>query len=217
MIRTVFIIFSAFCFFAYVNISCANDITQSAYKHIILGDKQTRYKISEKKFNNKVLYDISAIGELSASGLYYEKPKILIPHYPILEWSWRVDKMQESADLRIKNKEDFPASIQFIFGSPSIFSRPKILSYAWVSNSEKIGTIIHSPRIPEHFRTIILNNENSELGTFINHSRNIAEDYKRAYGEYPSEEMSAFGVFTDNDQTKEPVTAFYRFTLNEKL
>lgn len=190
---------------------------KQVYKHIILGDKPTRYKINEKNYNSEILYEIKAIGDDSASGLYIEAPKTSLLQYPKFSWSWTVNKIQKNADISIKDKEDFAASIQFIFGKPSLLSRPKILAYAWVGNNAQKGTIIPSPRIPKYFKTIILDNSKSELNTAQFHKRNILEDYKKAYGAYPTKELSTFGVFTDNDQTAEPVEAIYQVKLKNTL
>lgn len=217
MIKVIFIIFS-FLWLSFTNQSVtAADGLQRLYQHVILGDRPTRYKVNQKSNNNSVVYEITAIGDHSASGLYVEDPQSLIIGYPNVEWSWRVDQIQKSADISVKRKEDFPASIQFVFGESSLFSRPKVLSYAWVADNKEIEKIISSPRIPNHFKTIILDNEKSEIGVFKYHKRNIIEDYKKAFGDYPNKELSAFGIFTDNDQTKEPVQAVYSIELKGNL
>src|SRR5215813_6799745 len=58
---------------------------------------------------------IRAVGHGSASGLY-RAVNYRIAEYPWLEWTWRVDTMQQTADIRDKAREDFAAAIFLIFG-----------------------------------------------------------------------------------------------------
>lgn len=41
------------------------------------------------------------------------------------------------------------------------------------------------------------------------YERDIIKDYELVYGELPDKMLHTIGVFTDNDQTKEPVKASY--------
>ena len=48
---------------------------------------------------------IRAIGQRSASGLM-RRVQVNPLNCPQIEWSWRVDQLQETADIRVKEKED---------------------------------------------------------------------------------------------------------------
>ncbi len=67
---------------------------------------------------------IRAVGRNSASGLYGEVNFHPVA-YPWLEWTWRVDKLQKTADIRTKAGEDMAAAIYLLFGRPSWF-RPEV-------------------------------------------------------------------------------------------
>src|SRR5262245_60172023 len=58
---------------------------------------------------------IRAIGQSSASGLV-RRVQVNPVNCPKFEWSWRVDQLQETADIRLKEKEDVAASIYLMFG-----------------------------------------------------------------------------------------------------
>lgn len=47
------------------------------------------------------------------------------------------------------------------------------------------------------------------MKNWLAYKRNIIEDYQLAYGEKPDKDLYSIGVFTDNDQTQEPVKAAY--------
>jgi len=181
------------------------------FEHIVLGNASTQYDVVK---SNTRFFEIKAEGRNSASGLYGENIKRVAPDYPEFKWSWRVDQPQRSADISIKDKEDFAASIQIAFGSMGFLKKPKVLTYAWIATDHDIGIVIKSPRIPDHFRTIVVGNIQTALKEWHTHTRNILEDYRIAYGEYPDRDISAIGVFTDNDQTREDVIAHYRLYVN---
>lgn len=216
MKKTVFILIPFLWLIGLCNIVFATDKQPSIFQSVILGNKATRYIINEKNDQNLRSFEITAEGDNSASGLYVDNPIPLLPDYPSFEWSWLVTKLQDKANIAVKEKEDFAASIQFIFGKKSLLAKPKILNYAWVGNNAEIGSVIKSPRIENHFRTIILNNETTVKQSPQTHKRDLLEDYKKAYGEYPTKELSVFGVFTDNDQTGQTVKALYQIKLKNE-
>ena len=200
-----FFIFLSFIFiFKNFHFAHANE---NIFQHIILGNSPTRYIISEIKDE---IVEIEAIGALGASGMYSEKPELFFKENSVLEWSWKVDEIHGSADIKVKEQEDFATSIHLVFGKKTMFSKPKVLVYAWVGNGEDIGSVVKSPRAPDNFRTIILGNASSPLGIWQKHSRDILADYERVYGEAPDQDLSTIGVFTDNDQTQQSVKSSYR-------
>ncbi|MEO0837225.1 MAG: DUF3047 domain-containing protein, partial [Cyanobacteria bacterium J06642_3] len=159
-----------------------------------------------KQKNEKLI--ISAEGQNSASGLFVSNPSTCLEDNQ-LSWSWKVDQIQDSADITVKDKEDFAASLLVIFGKPGLFSRPKSIVYAFTNTDLPKNTVVESPRAPNNFRTIVLENEASSLMEWFQYSRNILEDYELAYGEMPKKKLFTIGVFTDNDQTEESVKAAY--------
>ena len=96
-----------------------------------------------------------------------------------------------------------------LFGKPGLFSKPKGLIYAFANTDLPKESVVNSPRAPDNFRTIVLENKDSSLMTWLEQERNIIKDYQQAYGELPDKDLYTIGVFTDNDQTLEPVNASY--------
>src|SRR5262249_12696505 len=78
---------------------------------------------------------IRAIGRQSASGLL--RPVQVDPsRCPVLEWTWRVERLQPDADLRVKEADDVAASIFLFFGDPGLLISPNrvpTLRYVWTS------------------------------------------------------------------------------------
>ena len=198
--KRCFTIFTAI----FLSLTIASHAQESELKAISFGDEDTEYSLRRQK---KGLI-IDARGQNSASGLFVTEPKTCLQDSQ-LSWSWRVDQIQPSANITIEDKEDFAASILVIFGKPGPFSKPQGLIYGFTNTDLPAESVVESPRAPDNFRTIVLANEQSPLKNWLKYKRNILQDYKLAYGEMPGKELYAIGVFTDNDQTKEPVKASY--------
>ena len=169
-------------------------------------------------FGNKTSYDyitledrdtIKAEGNVSASGLFTELSSGTQDKQNI-EWAWRVDQIHQSADLRLEDKEDFAASLFLVFtDSKKLFPSYQILIYAWSSTDLPVGTVIESPRDPDRIRTMILGNNETPLEKWMSEERNFLEDYQKAFGKRPEKPLKTVGIFTDNDNTQEPVTSYY--------
>ena len=151
---------------------------------------------------------IRAIGRESASGLYRNTPYRLEEH-PWLEWTWRVDQLQRTADVRVKSREDFAAAIFLIFGRPSMIDREvPTLAYVWTSGRLPVGAMVASPHHPGSVRSIVVRSGGTSLGEWLHERRNVLQDFK-AFGQEPPDTVEIVGLFTDNDQTGEPVKAYY--------
>jgi len=152
---------------------------------------------------------IRAVGRNSASGLYGEV-NFDPATYPWLEWTWRVDKLQKSADIRTKAGEDMAAAIYLLFGRPS-WIRPEVptLAYVWTNDKLPKGSVVPSPYHPGTGRGIVLESGTENLGQWVRTRRNIVEDYRSAFGKEPPGPIEMIALWSDNDQTGEPVEAYY--------
>lgn len=152
---------------------------------------------------------IRAVGRDSASGLYRDV-RYQVAEHPWLAWTWRVDQLQQTADIRIKEREDFAAAIFLIFGRPSMFNRDvPTLAYVWTSSQLPEDAVVDSPYHPGTVRSIVLRSGGEHLGRWVEERRNVLDDFRKAFGREPPDAVEVVALFTDNDQTGEPVEAFY--------
>ena len=153
---------------------------------------------------------IRAIGRNSASGLYREV-NYRLADYPWLEWVWRVDKLQAGADIRTKAGQDFAASLFLIFEERMLMlmKHTWTLSYVWTNDRVTAETVVRSPHAPETSRAIVTESGTTRLGRWIRERRNVADDFRRAFGRDPPATVKTLVLFTDSDQTGQPVTAYY--------
>lgn len=135
-----------------------------------------------------------------------------------MEWTWRVDKLQEQADIRRSDRDDFGAAIFLIFGRPGLLRRDvPTLSYVWTNDKLRAGDVVLSPHHPGTSRSVVLQAGKQRLGQWVRERRNILEDYRRAFGTEPPDAVEAIALWTDNDQTGDPVEAYYgRMVLKSK-
>ncbi len=144
--------------------------------------------------------------QLSASGLYQRVNVVGTALGPVT-WAWRVDRLQKSADLRDLAKEDAGAVIFFVFGEPTVGNKDvPTLAYAWTATKIANGQVLQSRRF-KSLRYIQLRGR-AEVGTWQRERRDIAADYRQAFGTAPPA-LVYVAVFNDNDQTEEPASALF--------
>ncbi len=156
---------------------------------------------------------LRAVGRESASGVI-RRVHVDPNRCPILEWTWRVEKLQSSADLRFKESDDVAASLFLLFGDPGFFSDPDpvpTLRYVWTTDRAVENEVIDNPYMPGVVRNIVVRIGAEHIGQWVTERRNIVADFERAFGERPKYAIEAFALFTDNDQTKEAVEAYYAY------
>jgi hypothetical protein len=160
----------------------------------------------------------------AASGLVY--PISLDPNeHPYLHWHWKVPALIASADNTRRQTEDSPVRIVITFdGDKSklpleerlfaeqfkAFTKQEfpyaILMYIW-ENRAPIGTVIenlHTARI----RMIVADSGEDGVGKWRAQTRNVQEDYRRAFGEDPPR-IRTVGIMTDSDNTGTDAEAYY--------
>lgn len=182
--------------------------------------KPTKYRLVDNDGTTVVEASASA----SASGLVH--PLRLDPRqYPLLEWRWKVADLIAAADNTRKHTEDSPVRVVISFdGDPGrlpfeerlFFDNIRLLTgqqlpyatlmYIWENRAPR-GTVIpnlHTSRI----RMIVAESGRDKVGTWQEVTRNVYEDFRRAFGEEPGM-ITAVGIMTDTDNTGENVHAYY--------
>lgn len=167
---------------------------------------------------------IRAAAEGSASGLVH--PLDLDPGlYPFLSWRWRVDELIAGADNTKKHAEDSPVRIvvsfngdldslplderlfydnfRLITGQPLPYAT---LMYIWENRAPRDTVIpnLHTSRI----KMIVAESGPDRLGEWHEVTRNVVEDYRRAFGEVPRT-ITSVAIMTDSDNTGASAHAWY--------
>lgn len=160
-----------------------------------------------------------------AASLLGHKVSFDVNAAPVLSWRWKVSQLIATADNAVASKEDSPARIvlefdgdkaKLPFSERSQIATGKLLSgreiayatlmYIW-SNKEPVGKVIANPRT-QRVQMVVASSGGAGVGAWQALSRNVVDDYRRAYGEPPGKLMSV-AVLTDTDNTGESVEAWY--------
>jgi hypothetical protein len=167
---------------------------------------------------------VRARAQSSASGLVH--PLMLEPErYPWLHWQWKVEQLIDRADNTQKHLEDSPVRLVVSFGGDHdrlpladrmFFDNVRLLTgqqlpyatlmYIWENRAPR-DTVIdnrHTGRI----KMIVAESGRERLGRWQEVTRNVLEDYRRAFGEEPGP-IIAIGIMTDTDNTGDNVHAWY--------
>ncbi len=154
---------------------------------------------------------IRAKGRQSAS-LLIRRVKIDWRACPEFEWTWAARHVQQKADIRVWGEEDVAASIYLMFGDPGLLTAPNrvpTLRYVWTNGRLPPETVVDNPYLPGTVRSIVVESGDARTGRWLRFRRNVVEDFRRAFDGPPEHPVQAIALFTDNDQTKEPVDTYY--------
>jgi hypothetical protein len=140
----------------------------------------------------------------TASALIYQN-EYLLKDYPVISWRWKIESIVEGGDATSKQSDDYAARIYVIFPH-WFYPKTKSLNYIWANRLEK-GSIL--PSVYTGNAMLIAQESGAGLaGSWQSVRRNIAEDYRRAFGEDPPGKM-VIAIMTDTDNTGGKARAWY--------
>jgi hypothetical protein len=182
--------------------------------------KSTQYQLVD--YDGKTV--IRANAEAAASGLVH-RLQLDTAKYPLLHWRWKVAALIPSADNTRKHSEDSPVRVMVSFDGDIdslplddrvLFDNVRLLTsqqlpyamlvYIWENRVPKEQVIPnpHTSRI----KMIVVESGHDKVGSWQEVTRNVVEDFQRAFGEVPGK-ITAIGIMTDTDNTGENAHAYY--------
>jgi hypothetical protein len=167
---------------------------------------------------------LAANSKTSASGLAVKlRPRSAQNLW--LQWEWKAigvipqadnaDSQHDDAPLRILvafdgNKSKLPLKEKLTFEMASLISGQEMpyatVMYIW-SGKNSVNTVLnnaHTSRV----KMIVVDSGSDSLGEWRKHERDLAADYKLAYGEAPGN-VIGIALLTDTDNTKSETRALY--------
>lgn len=167
---------------------------------------------------------LRADADASASGLVHRLDGAAAER-PLLAWRWKIADVVAAGDPRRKDGDDYAARVYVTFrydpARLSAVERAKYalakrldgehpphagLTYVWDARLPP-GTVLPSA-YTDRVRMIVVRSGSAEAGRWVAETRNVLEDYRRAFGEEPPP-ISGIAVMTDTDQTGGRATAWY--------
>lgn len=166
---------------------------------------------------------VKATSDASASGLTKEV-KIDPKEFPIVRWHWRVDNLIQKSNATRKDGDDYPARLYITFeydpdkvsfgkklkfkAGQALFGDIPIgaINYVWETNAP-LGAILDNA-YTDFVKMVVVESGPRMVGLWVDESRNVYEDYKKAFGEEPPM-INGVAIMSDTDNTKEQATAYY--------
>jgi hypothetical protein len=153
--------------------------------------------------------------------------------YPVLEWDWKVMNLLVGSNIETRAGDDFPARLYVTFDVPLEQFNPiqrvflalaralwgealplAALCYVWDGRTP-VNTIVPNP-YTERVRMVVAESGAARLGRWLHMQRNVAEDYRRAFGaddpelaSRPVPPVNSIVVSSDTDNTGENAEAFF--------
>lgn len=174
----------------------------------------------EKVFRGRVFYEVSpgapqgylfAKSDKASSGLFY-KISFSPRKYPYISWSWKIGRFPskaQSASVSKKSwieRDDYAARVYVIFPA-FIFTNTKCIEYIWSEDLPK-GAVLTSP-FYRNIKLLVLESGSEKLGEWVLEERNIMDDYRLAFGNYPQASVGAIALMTDADNTQSASEGYY--------
>jgi hypothetical protein len=133
------------------------------------------------------------------------KLRISLKATPLLEWSWKVVQFPAGADVRRRETSDLTGHLFVVWPRQPAVLRSRLIGYVWdekipadtVETSRKTGTVTF----------VVVRSGAGEAGKWITERRNVAEDFRRIYGEEP-EDAGAVALSIDTNDTRSSAEAF---------
>ena len=142
-----------------------------------------------------------------------------------VNFSWQVSELMADAHVGQTDTEDAPARLLLAFDGDvsSLPARTRMmfelaqaltgeappyatLMYVWDAKAP-VGSVIINPRT-DRIRKIVVDSGPAELKRWREHRRDVAADFRRAFGEEPGT-LQAIAVMTDSDNTRSRSRAWY--------
>jgi hypothetical protein len=133
------------------------------------------------------------------------KGRVDLKETPILEWSWKVVTLPAKADSRHKETDDQAAQIYVGWPRFPEAVRSRIIGYVW-DTTAPVGTIVKSEKTAT-ITYVIVRSGNGDLGKWLTERRNVAEDFRKIYGEAP-EGPSGLSIGIDSNDTKSSAESY---------
>ena len=144
---------------------------------------------------------------------------------PRIRWRWKAERLVAEAQELDLAREDAPARVLVAFSGDAARLEPEerarlalagalsgrempyaILMYIW-SSRHPAETVLANPR-SSRVRMLVVEQGAAGLGRWLEYERDVASDYRRAFGE-DAAAIVWIGVMTDTDDTRSSALTYY--------
>jgi hypothetical protein len=124
--------------------------------------------------------------------------------FPVLAWKWRPQLFPHGADERESGRNDSPLGVYAVF--PHSRVSVKTVKYVWSGQAPAGATSTASRGLT---RMLVLRSGERTGAAWVEESVNVAQDYRRLFGEAPAQGPRGIALLTDADDTKSAAVGDY--------
>jgi hypothetical protein len=133
------------------------------------------------------------------------KGKVNLKDTPILEWSWKMVTLPKGGNSCVKAVDDQAGQVFVMWPRFPEQVRSRIIGYVW-DTTQPVGTTCKSEK-SGMVTYIVVRSGAGEAGKWVTERRNVAQDYKKVFGEDP-ENPGAVSVSIDSNDTSTVAESF---------
>lgn len=148
---------------------------------------------------------IKAVSKGEASGLFYET-EIDLNKTPYLSWRWKVTRLPDLDNERIRKGDDFAARVYVVVNDGWTFLSTKAISYVWSAQSS-VGEEWPNPFAGGSAMMVSVRHEPAGEDWYTE-KRNLKSDLKRLFGKEITT-IKAIAIMTDTDNSGSEAEAWY--------
>lgn len=141
----------------------------------------------------------------SASILYRERD-VNLRETPIIEWTWKVDRVYPMIDERSRGGDDFPARLYVVARTGFLPWETLAINYVWASEAMP-GDTWTSP-FTDKAMMIAVRSGSSDVGHWRRERRDMRADFHTAFGERVNE-ITGYAVMVDGDNGQREAKAWF--------
>lgn len=140
------------------------------------------------------------------ASVLYKKKTIDLGKTPIANWSWKIDRTYGDIQEQTRGGDDFPARFYVVAQVGFLPWETLAINYVWASNIQ-IGESWHNP-FTEKAVMIAVESGDTNVGKWLAHSRDVAQDFRDLFGEEITE-IDGYAVMVDGDNSKQEATSWF--------
>ncbi len=196
---------------------------------VLLGNAQERFQLETfagrssfydrwqvKRWAGTVRLDFLADGDTpylqltcpSSSWAFYRRLDVDLARTPVLTWAWKADVLPTGGDGRKRVTDDEAGQVYILFRGRGLLGAltERILVYTWETVPPR--GLIYTPQRNAETRVFVLRNQEDDLGSWKRESRDVARDFRLAFGEDPPKPIGVSFQIDSDDTRSEAQCAF---------
>lgn len=169
---------------------------------------------SERSFEGNSVYELvddNGVKVLKGytdkqASIFYREQSVDLARTPVINWSWKVDRIFKDINEKERSGDDFPARLYVVAKTGLLPWDTLAINYVW-SSQLPIDDSWPNP-FTDKAQMVVIQTGDTDVGKWTTHSRNVAEDFKSLFNK-DIDEINGFAVMVDGDNARKEATAWF--------